>query len=269
MIKKLEMSYDDFIELKKYCDKKRIMFLSTPDEEESADFLDKLGVPAFKMSSGEMTNQRMLRHIASKGKPLILSTGMATMEMVKKAVSVLEGVGFKDYILLHCNANYPTKYEDVNLKAMLTMIREFPDTPIGYSDHTMGLSVPVASAALGARVIEKHFTLDKTMEGPDHSSSIEPHELKQMVQMIRETEEALGSSRKMITKSEQGNIGVMRKVIVAKDHIKAGETITSDKIAMKRAGWSGLPPEDEEKVLGKRARRDLEEDEIILKEDIE
>ena len=266
MIKKLEISYDNFKELKRYCDEKGILFMSTPDEEKSATFLHELGVQIFKMSSGELTNHRMLKHIASFGKPLILSTGMSTLEMIEDSVNVLKSVGFYDYMLLHCNANYPTEFKDVNLRAMNTLGKYF-DVPYGYSDHTMGITVPIAAAARGAMIIEKHFTLDRNMEGPDHKASIEPDELAAMVKTIRDVEKALGSNKKLISDSERKNMAVMRKVIVASRNLKEGEIISSKELSMKRAG-EGLSPSHESLLLGRILNKNIEQDAAISLDDV-
>jgi len=187
MLKKLELSQNDFRELKKYADKKKIIFLSTPDEEKSADFLFKLDVPAFKIGSGEVTNLPYLKHIAKKKKPIILSTGTATLNEVKEAVNTIKKAGNDKIVLLHCTTNYPCPLEEVNLRAMSTLKKEFA-LPVGHSDHTLGIIVPIMATTLGATVIEKHFTLDKNLPGPDHKASLEPNELREMVKIIRDTE---------------------------------------------------------------------------------
>ena len=267
MIKKLELPFESFKTLKKYCDDRNIIFLSTPDEEKSVDFLQSINVPAFKLSSGELTNFRMLKKIALQGKPIIISTGMSTINQIKESIVILEKNGSKEIIILHCNVNYPTENKDVNLRVIQTLKEEF-NYPIGFSDHTMSVEVPVASVALGATVVEKHFTLDRNMDGPDHSSSLEPNELKNMVEMIRSVEVALGSPEKIITESEKGNIGVMRKVIVASHDLKKGEILKSSDIAMKRAG-DGLEPKFESKILGMKLIKSVSEDESVTLEMLE
>jgi len=267
MIKKLELSFEEFKVLKKYCDKKNIIFLSTPDEEKSVDFLQSIDVPAFKLSSGELTNFRMLKKIAKQGKPIILSVGMSTISQIRESIQILEDYGSNNIIILHCNVNYPTENKDVNLRVITTLKEEF-NYPIGFSDHTMSVEVPVASVALGAMVVEKHFTLDRNMEGPDHSSSLEPNELKNMVEMIRSVEVALGSPEKIITESEMGNIGVMRKVIVASRDLKKGKILDSSDIVMKRAG-EGLEPKHESMILGMKLTTSLLKDGAVTLEILE
>ena len=261
MLKKLELSYAQFAELKKYCEKVEIEFLSTPFDLESIDFLNDLGVPFWKVPSGEITDLPYLVKIAQTGKPVIMSTGMSTMKEIEEAVCVLHQNGAEDIQLLHCNTEYPTPFEDVNLNAMHAMKKRF-HLEVGYSDHTSGIEVPIAAAALGAKVIEKHFTLEKNMEGPDHKASLEPQELVAMVQGIRHVEQALGSEEKAPTSSEKKNTDVARKSIVAKRKILAGEILTEDYITVKRPG-SGISPMRWYEVLGTAAIRDFEEDELI------
>jgi N,N'-diacetyllegionaminate synthase len=263
MVKKLELSFDDFIALKEYCDKLNIMFLSTPFDFESIDFLNDLGLEIFKIPSGEITNLPYLEKIGKLGKKVILSTGMADLGEIEDALDILTSCGTKkeDITILHCNTEYPTPYEDVNLLAMLT-IKEAFKVKVGYSDHTLGIEVPIAAVALGASVIEKHFTLDKNMEGPDHKASLEPHELKAMIDAIRNIEKALGNGIKKPSKSELKNKDIARKSIVAKREIKKGEIFTEDNITVKRPG-NGISPMRWYEVLGKVASRDYEEDELI------
>jgi len=262
MLKRLELSYDEFRELKSYCDKKNIIFLSTPDEFESADFLSELQ-EIFKIGSGELTNLPYLRHIGKLGKKVILSTGMADIGEIEDALDVLVNAGTpkKNITLLHANTMYPTPMEDVNLRAMVTIGNTF-DIAFGYSDHTLGIEVPIASVALGATCIEKHFTLDKTMEGPDHKASLEPNELKEMVTAIRNIEIALGSSVKKPTQSEKPNIEVVRKSIVAKKAIIKGERLTKENLTVKRPN-NGISPMRWDEIVGSTASRDYEEDELI------
>lgn len=261
MLKKLELPYDAFITLKEYCEKKDIMFMSTPFDFDSAVFLNKIGLKIFKIPSGEMTNYPMLREIGRFQKKVIMSTGMCTLEEIRDAIKVLNDGGTEDISLLHCNTQYPTPIEDVNLKAMLTLRKEF-GMPTGYSDHTKGIEVPIAAVALGADIIEKHFTLDKNMIGPDHKASLEPHELKEMIANIRNIEKALGTDEKRVTQSEKDNISVMRKSIVAKVNIKKGEIFTEENLAVKRPG-TGISPMRWNEVLGKASDRDYDEDEMI------
>jgi N,N'-diacetyllegionaminate synthase len=263
MVKKLELSFDDFVALKEYCDKLNIMFLSTPFDFESIDFLNDLGLEIFKIPSGEITNLPYLEKIGKLGKKVILSTGMADLGEIEDALDILTSCGTKkeDITILHCNTEYPTPYEDVNLLAMLT-IKEAFKVKVGYSDHTLGIEIPIAAVALGASVIEKHFTLDKNMEGPDHKASLEPHELKAMIDAIRNIEKALGNGIKKPSKSELKNKDIARKSIVAKREIKKGEIFTEDNITVKRPG-NGISPMRWYEVLGKVAPRDYKEDEII------
>jgi N,N'-diacetyllegionaminate synthase len=263
MLKKLELSFDDFIVLKEYCDKLGIMFLSTPFDFESIDFLNSLGVEIFKIPSGEITNLPYLEKIGKLRKKVILSTGMADLGEIEDALDILISCGTKkeNITVLHCNTEYPTPYEDVNLLAMLT-IKEAFKVKVGYSDHTLGIEIPIAAVALGASVIEKHFTLDKNMEGPDHKASLEPHELKAMIDAIRNIEKALGNGIKKPSKSELKNKDIARKSIVAKREIKKGEIFTEDNITVKRPG-NGISPMRWYEVLGKVAPRDYKEDEII------
>lgn len=261
MIKKLELSFDSFVELQSYCKEKGILFLSTPFDFESIDFLAALDMPIFKVPSGEVTNLPHLLKIASFKKPVILSTGMCTMEEVEYAVNVLTSNGAADLTLLHCNTQYPTPFSDVNLKAMLSLKNKF-GLKIGYSDHTLGIEVPIAAAALGSEVIEKHFTLDHSMDGPDHKASLEPRELKAMVRAIRNIEAALGDGIKRVTASERNNIVVARKSIVAKKDIKTGDVFTTDNITVKRPG-NGISPTKWFDVIGNRAKKNFSEDELI------
>ena len=261
MIKKLELSYDDFRDLKSYAESMGLEFMSTPFDHESIDFLAELGMDIFKIPSGEITNLPYLMKIAKLKRRVILSTGMSTLQEIKKAIAILKNYGTDDITLLHCNTAYPTPYRDVNLNAMKTLRDSF-GLPVGYSDHTKGIEVPIAAAALGAVVIEKHFTLDRNMEGPDHKASLEPDELKQMVTSIRNIEDALGSSEKGLTESEAVNRDIARKSIVAKCDIKAGTVFSEGNITVKRPG-NGISPMKWFEVLGKKAPRDFEYDELI------
>jgi len=263
MVKELELSFDDFKELKDYCDEKGIMFLSTPFDVESARFLKELNLEIFKIPSGEITNYLLLKEIGSYRKKVILSTGMADLGEIEDALDVLIESGTKreDITVLHCNTEYPTPIEDVNLKAMLT-IKEAFKVNVGYSDHTLGIEVPIAAVAIGAKVIEKHFTLDRTLPGPDHKASLEPDELKAMVKAIRNIEVALGNGIKRPSKSEAKNKVVARKSIVAKRDIKKGEKFTEENITVKRPG-NGISPMRWDEIIGKVANRDYKEDELI------
>ncbi|MEM0486371.1 MAG: N-acetylneuraminate synthase [Thermoplasmata archaeon] len=263
MVKELEISFEDFEKLKNYCDKKGIMFLSTPFDIESARFLRDLGLEIFKIPSGEITNYPLLREIGSYGRKVILSTGMANLGEIEDALDVLMEFGTKreNIIVLHCNTEYPTPFEDVNLKAMLT-IREAFKVEVGYSDHTIGIEIPIAAVALGARVIEKHFTLDRNLPGPDHKASLEPHELKAMIKAIRNVEKALGDGIKKPSLSEKKNINIARKSIVAKRDIKAGEIFTEENITTKRPR-TGMDPMRWKEIIGKVAKRDFKKDEEL------
>lgn len=260
MLKKLLLSFDDFMELAGYCTERKIQFLSTPFDIESIWFLNDM-VPFWKIPSGEITNLPNLIEIAKTGKRVILSTGMCDINDIEAAMKVLYEYGTRDITLLHCNTQYPTPYEDVNLKAMNTLADLF-HVPVGYSDHTEGIEVSIAAAAMGAAVIEKHFTLDKTMEGPDHKASLEPDELKHLVDAIRNVEVAMGTGVKAPTDSEKKNIAIARKSIVASRSVVKGETFSEENITVKRPG-NGISPMKWFEVLGKRAKRDFEEDELI------
>lgn len=261
MLKKLELSFDDFKELKKYCDLKGIEFFSTAFDVDSINFLNDLGMRIWKIPSGEITNLPYLIKIAQNHKPVILSTGMSTVDEVEEAINILRINGSQDIILLHCTTEYPAPYAEVNLKAMNTLKEKF-NVMVGYSDHTKGTEVAIAAAAMGATVIEKHFTLDRNMEGPDHKSSLEPNELKTMVNSIRNIEKAMGSGEKIPSPSERKNINIARKSIVAKCNIKKGEIFSEDNIIIKRPG-NGISPMRWFDVIGKTAIKDFEEDELI------
>ena len=261
MLKKLELSYEDFLKLKAYCDKVGICFLSTPFDFESIDFLNSIDMPFWKIPSGEVTNLPYLLAIAKTGKPVVMSTGMCEMNEIEAAIKVLRENGTKEIKLLHCNTEYPTPFEDVNLRAMQTM-RDAFNLEVGYSDHTKGIEVPIAAVALGATIIEKHFTLDRNMEGPDHKASLEPDELTTMVTSIRHIEKALGNGEKMPSPSERKNMAVARKSIVAKETIKTGDLFTEKNLTVKRPG-TGISPMRWLDVLGTKANRDFEEDELI------
>lgn len=261
MLKKLELSFDEFMKLKEYCDKCGITFLSTPFDPESIDFLNEIDMPFWKIPSGEVTNLPYLAAIAKTGKPVVMSTGMCEIKEIEAALEALKKNGAKDISLLHCNTEYPTPFEDVNLKAMVTMRERF-NLKTGYSDHTPGTEAAIAAAALGAEIIEKHFTLDKNMEGPDHKASLEPHELKEMVKAIRNIEKALGDGEKKPSESEKKNISVARKSIVAKKDIKAGEVFSEENLTVKRPG-NGISPMRFYEITGKTADRDYKEDDLI------
>lgn len=261
MCKKLMLPDKDYPELVDYCNKKGIEFLSTPFDRESVDFLANLGVRKWKIPSGEITHLPLLVHIAKRREPVILSTGMSTIEEIREALSVLTKNGANDITVLQCNTEYPTPFEDANITAMNTLKKEFRCN-IGYSDHTFGITAPIAAVALGATVIEKHFTLDRHMPGPDQSASLEPDELKTMVKMIRETELSLGDGEKKPSDSELKNKDIARKSIVAKKSIKAGEIFSEENITCKRPG-NGISPMKWNDIIGQTAKYDFEFDEQI------
>ena len=264
MLKKLELSQKDHQELIDYCTQKGVKFLSTGFDFESLEFLAGLGITIAKVPSGEITNLPYLRKVATLFPEVILSTGMANITEIKDAVKVLtdNGVSKDKITVLHCNTEYPTPMEDVNLKAMLHIQREL-GVPIGYSDHTLGIEVPIAAVALGAMVIEKHFTLDKTLPGPDHKASLEPDELKAMVKAIRNIEKAVGGSGiKEVSASEAKNKPIARKSIVASKFIRKGDLLTEENITVKRPGI-GISPMQWDEVIGKTAKKDFEEDDLI------
>ncbi|MDO8740192.1 MAG: N-acetylneuraminate synthase family protein [Candidatus Woesearchaeota archaeon] len=285
MLKKLELSYDDFRGLKKYCDKKNIMFLTTPhSSKKDVDLAAEL-CPVIKVGSGDLTNLHILKYMAETKLPIILSTGMSTLDEIKEAVDVILPIN-SQLVLLHCTTSYPVKYEQVNLRAMITLKNTF-NLITGYSDHTEGIDVSVAAVAMGAKVIEKHFTLDRNMEGPDHKASIEPKEMRELVQRIRHTEKDLSAGKKYedivkemlgIEKAlgngikkpylEEINIAkVARKSIVADVDIKKDEKITNENIAIKRPG-TGLHPRYFEEIIGKTAKKEIKKDEMIMLDDL-
>ena len=263
MIHKLELTHGMYEELIAYCSQCDIEFFSTGFDTQSIDLLVKLGVEQFKIPSGEITNLPYLRHIGGFGKPVILSTGMANYGEIETALEVLEAYGTlrKHITVLHCNTEYPTPMEDVNLRAMLS-IRDAFGVKVGYSDHTLGIEVPVAAVALGATVIEKHFTLDRNLPGPDHHASLEPDELRAMMQAIRNIEKALGDGIKRPSPSEAKNKPIVRKSLVAVTAIRTGECFTEANLAVKRPG-TGISPMRWDEVVGLTAIRDFEEDELI------
>lgn len=266
MLKRVELSKDAHEELISYCVKKDIIFMSTPFDEESADMLDRLGMNIFKIPSGEITNKQLLQHIASKNKDIILSTGMSYLAEVDRAVSWINEVWNKSdnkpqLTLLHCVTSYPASIEDSNLLAIKTMEKAFK-LPIGYSDHTLGIEVPIAAVVTGAIVIEKHFTIDRDMKGPDHKASIEPDELKAMVSAIRNIEKAMGDGIKKPKENEKDIRNAVRRSLVANRDIKLGKTILPHDIAIKRPG-TGIPPEFKEVVIGMKAEKDITFDSVI------
>ena len=261
MLKKLELDVSMHKELISYCNEKKIKFLSTPFDLESIDLLDDLGMDIYKIPSGEITNYPYLKKIAKLKKTIIMSTGMCTLEEVHNALKVLRENGASDVKLLHCNTEYPTPMKDVNLNAMITMKNKF-NLEVGYSDHTEGIEIPIAAVAMGATIIEKHFTLDRNMEGPDHKASLEPNELKKMVHSIRNIELALGNGEKKPSESEMKNINIVRKFIVAKKNIKQGERFNESNITCKRTG-KGISAMKWNDVINKIANKDYFKNDII------
>jgi len=263
MIRRLELDKSAHKELISYCIQKNIQFLSTAFDIESVNLLSELDIKIYKIPSGEITNLPYLRHIGGLGKPVIMSTGMATLDEVRAAMNLLidGGLNKKDLTILHCNTEYPTPMSDVNLRAMLTMNDEL-NVKVGYSDHTLGLEAPIAAVAMGATVIEKHFTLDRKLPGPDHAASLEPDELKSMVNAIRNIEKAMGHGIKKPSSSEKKNIPIARKSIVAKTSITIGEIFSEDNLAVKRPG-SGISPMEWENVIGKVSEKSYAADDLI------
>ena len=261
MLKKLELTEKMHVELIDYCKNRDIMFLSTPFDIDSLHYLVNLGLDIIKIPSGEITNYPLLREVGKTKKKVILSSGMSTLNEIKNAKRVLMGFGCKDLIILHCNTEYPTPYQDVNLKAMNT-IREELGVRVGYSDHTQGITVPIAAVALGAEVIEKHFTLNRNMIGPDHRPSLEPDELNEMIRAIRNVEASLGDGVKKPSESEKKNIEIARKSIVAKCNIAKGTLLNGENLTTKRPGI-GISPMEWDYVIGQKAKRDFDMDEMI------
>ena len=261
MLKRLLLPYDDFAILARYCGETGIQFLSTPFDIDSVDFLSSIGCRLWKIPSGEITNLPYLERIGKLHQPIILSTGMSTLYEIQEALNVLYDSGAGKITLLHCTTEYPAPFETVNLKAMLTLKEKF-QTDVGYSDHTMGTEIPIAAAAMGAVVIEKHFTLSRSMEGPDQKASLEPVELRSMVSAIRHIEQAMGDGEKKPVPSEMANMTVARKSIIARKMITKGEILTEENITTKRPG-NGISPMKWHEVLGTKAVRDFKEDELI------
>ncbi len=255
MVKRLELSHQAHRELMAHCRRRGILFLSTPFDEESTDFLDHLGVAAFKVPSGEITNLSLVQHVASKGKPMLISTGMSYLAEVENAVRAAEQAGNTELVLLHCVSNYPADPAEANLRAVATLARAF-DVPVGYSDHTIGIEVALAAVALGACVVEKHFTLDRTMAGPDHQASLEPSELASMVAAIRNVELALGTGRKRPAAGEADTAAVARKSLFAVKEVPEGVEVTPDMVAVRRPG-TGLSPSLKSVVVGRKAKRTI------------
>jgi N,N'-diacetyllegionaminate synthase len=261
MLRKLELSASEFKKLSAYAKKRGIIFLSTAFDDESIDLLVRLNVPAFKIPSGEITNFPYLKKIAQQKKPVILSTGMSTLDEVKEAVACLRDEGCSDLVILHCTTSYPAPPESVNLRVMDTLIDVF-HLPVGYSDHTEGIAVPIAAAARGACIIEKHITLDRTLPGPDHAASLEPEELRKMISGIRTVEQALGRSDKTPQSCESGNRSIARKSVIAAIPVPKGSVLTECMLALKRPG-NGIEPKFLPDLLGKRLKTAIEKDALI------
>ncbi|MCD4741899.1 MAG: N-acetylneuraminate synthase [Desulfobacteraceae bacterium] len=265
MLEKLELSHKDHELLLEECKLNKIEFLSTPFDLTAIDLLAEMGIKKWKIASGEITNLPFLRKIASLGQEIILSTGMADLDEIRAALDVFldSGISSDKITVLHCNTQYPTPMEDVNLNAMKSIKNAFTGIHVGYSDHTQGIEIPIGAVALGATIIEKHFTLDKTLPGPDHKASLEPDELAIMVQAIRNIEIAFGNGIKKPTQSEKGNISIVRKSIVAADNIAVGEKFTDKNLTAKRPG-KGISPMRWDDIIGRTAEKSYSEDEEII-----
>jgi len=266
MFRRLELTYEDQEKLKRHADSRGIVFLSTPFDEESVDFLHHLGVPAFKIASSDITHLPLLKHVASKGKPVLLSTGMSFLNEVTEAVWALKSGGASEIVLMHCISNYPATQESLNLRAIATMLDRF-DLPVGYSDHSLGIMAPLMAVAVGATVLEKHFTLDKQSRGPDHKMSADPEELRSLIQQLKTVEMSLGDGRKRPAESEDANRLLSRRSIVAAVDIRANEPLAGWMLAFKRPG-SGLEPRQIEKVLRMKARRNISKDTLLQWDDL-
>lgn len=264
MLRRLELSPEAHAELQGSCRRRGVLFMSTPFDPPSADLLEELGVPVFKIGSGELTNWPFLEYVAGKKKPIILSTGMAYLSEVDDAVRVIRRAGCNQLVLLHCVSQYPASPADANLRAMHTLAAAFA-TPVGYSDHTLGIEVPLAAVALGACVIEKHFTLDRSLPGPDHQASLEPGELRSMVAGIRTVEAALGHGRKEPAASEEDNARLARRSLVAARDLPAGSKLSKDSIDTRRPG-TGLPPAMLPYVVGRTLRIDVSDGSVLTLE---
>ncbi|MEK5289173.1 N-acetylneuraminate synthase [Streptococcus sp. FSL R7-0212] len=262
MTRRLELSFEEYLELKDYCLAKKVDVFSTPFDFESLDFLISTDMPIYKIPSGEITNLPYLEIIGKLNKKVILSTGMANMEEIHNAVNILVNNGTKDISILHCTTEYPTPFTSINLNVLNTLKKEFPNLKIGYSDHSIGYQVPIAAAALGAEVIEKHFTLDTNMPGPDHKASATPEILSDLVKGIRIVESALGKSEKIPDPVEEKNKIVARKSIVALKEIKKGDTYTTENITVKRPG-NGISPMHWYDILGDQAEESFEPDQLV------
>lgn len=268
MIKKYELAKKDFKILKDYCLKKELIFLSTPFDNTSVEWLEELNISAFKIGSGDMNNFPFLKLICSKKKPILLSTGMATLDEVKESVNFIKSNDIEDIVIFQCTTSYPADYEELNLNVIDTYKREFPNTLIGFSDHSLGIEASIAAVVKGVNVIEKHFTLNKKMDGPDHKASLDPEELKEWVRAIRNIEKALGSFDKIPSKIEEKIAKIVRKSIVTLKSLNAGDILNPEDITVKRPGY-GIPPKYYDSVVGKRLKKKIPKDSIIHWEDLE
>ena len=266
MLRKLKLTENDVVELAKYAESKGLMFLCSAFDEESVDLLEEIGVPAYKIASSEITNHPLLEHVAAKRRPILLSTGMSTINEVREALDVIQRRGNNQVILLHCISEYPASVESLNLK-VINLLRQTFKLPVGFSDHSLEVLAPAIAVALGACVIEKHFTLSRSLKGPDHKASLEPHELREMVRLIRLTERMLGDGIKRVTHGEEQIKLLVRKSIVAKRDIPAGSLITRDMLAFKRPAI-GLEPSKLQLLIGRKARRHIKRDEAITLNDV-
>ncbi|MFX0134331.1 MAG: N-acetylneuraminate synthase [Candidatus Hodarchaeota archaeon] len=268
MVKKFELNKEDFEDLKNYSIENNLIFLSSPFDETSVEWLEHLEIPAYKIASGELTNFPLLKVICSKGKPILISTGMATLEEVKETVDFIKSNKIEEIVILQCTTNYPSTFNELNLNVIETYKKEFPNDVIGFSDHSLGIEASIGAAAKGAKVIEKHFTIDKELEGPDHKASLDPKELIEWVKSIRTIEKALGSYEKKPTNSEKEMIKYARKSIVTARDIQKGETLKNKDITIKRPGY-GIPPKFFKDLINKKTKRFLPKDSIINQEDLE
>ena len=268
MLKRYELTDQDFMILKDYCDLKGIIFLSTPFDPISVELLEKLNINAFKIGSGDMNNFPLLKLICSKNKPILLSTGMATIEEVKESVKFIKENGINNIVIFQCTTNYPTQYEDVNLNVIDSFKMEFTNDVIGFSDHSLGFTASIGAVAKGVKVIEKHFTLNKDMEGPDHKASLNPEELTQWVLEIRNLEKALGRNKKVPSESELEIAKIARKSIVSIKDLKQGSILSEENIAIKRPG-TGISPKKYKEICGRTIKKDIPKDSIITWEDLE
>jgi len=268
MVKKYELSKEEFKNLKKYCSNRGLLFLSTPFDEISVEWLEELNVPAYKIGSGDMNNFPLLDLICSKGKPILLSTGMATLNEVKESVNFIKLKGIEDIILFQCTTNYPASYEEINLNVIDTYRREFPNMIIGFSDHSIGTEASIGAVAKGVKVIEKHFTLDKNMKGPDHKASMNPEELIKWVKVIRKIEVILGSYEKTPSKNELEIAKIARKSIVSLNDLEIGDFVKPEDISIKRPGY-GISPKEYKNIIGRKVKNKIPKDTIIRWEDLE